>query len=116
MALLLAASRSVQRNAEGADAFDAITSDRPYRASKPYSHARAEVLANSGKHFDPRIVEAFMRVPQAEWEDIRYSSGGRDYIEQLIDEREIQALIMPLKYGTSNAQPLNPPVVSNMMT
>jgi response regulator RpfG family c-di-GMP phosphodiesterase len=98
-----------------ADAFDSITNDRPYRASQPYSHARAEILTSAGKHFDPRIVNAFLGVPEAEWEDIRYSSGGRDYIERLIDEREIRALIVSLKYRTGSTGALNPAIVSNMM-
>src|SRR5260370_3963049 len=98
-----------------ADDFDAITSDRPYRAAQSYSHARAEILANSGKHFDPKIVKGFLSVPEAEWEDIRYSSGGRDYIERLIDEREIRALIVSLKYRTGTTGALNPTMVSNMM-
>jgi hypothetical protein len=98
-----------------ADAFDAITSDRPYRASQPYSHACAEILAGSGKHFDPRIVKAFMSVPEAELEDIRYWSGGRDYIERLIDEREIRALIVSLKYRTATTRSQDAGIVSNMM-
>src|SRR6185503_9023285 len=36
-----------------ADAFDAITSDRPYRRSASYADARVEIAGNSAKHFDP---------------------------------------------------------------
>src|SRR5262245_33055375 len=96
-----------------ADAFDAITNDRPYRSSQPYSHARAEILANSGRHFDPGIVKAFLSVTEAEWQDIRDSAGGRDYIERLIDEQEIRALIVSLKYrATTGSQ--NPTIASNL--
>ena len=54
-----------------ADAFDAMTSDRVYRAGRPYDHARAELERCAGRHFDPRVVEAFKLVPAAEWESLR---------------------------------------------
>jgi HD-GYP domain-containing protein (c-di-GMP phosphodiesterase class II) len=44
-----------------ADAFDAMTSDRPYRRGMPSSVAFAELEAGAGKQFDPRCVEAFIR-------------------------------------------------------
>jgi HD-GYP domain-containing protein (c-di-GMP phosphodiesterase class II) len=46
-----------------ADAFDAMTADRPYRKALDAVSARAEVLLSSGTQFDPRVVEAFMRIP-----------------------------------------------------
>jgi len=42
-----------------ADALDAMTSDRPYRRALPWSEARAEIVAESGRQFDPVVVEAF---------------------------------------------------------
>jgi len=95
-----------------ADAFDAITSDRPYRAAQPYANARAEILANSGRHFDPRVVKAFLNIREQEWMEIKYSARVRDYIENLIDEREIRALIVSLKYRTGSTGALNPAVLS----
>ena len=43
-----------------ADAFDAMTSDRPYRAGKDMSEARQELSRCSGSHFDPEAVTAFL--------------------------------------------------------
>jgi putative nucleotidyltransferase with HDIG domain len=45
-----------------ADAFDAMTTDRPYRKGMPPWSAMEEILKNSGKQFDPQVVEAFKRV------------------------------------------------------
>lgn len=45
-----------------ADAFDAITSERPYRRSRSVAEAMAELEANAGRQFDPGVVEAFLRV------------------------------------------------------
>ncbi len=42
-----------------ADVFDAITSERPYKPAYPADAARAMIRADSGKHFDPIIVDAF---------------------------------------------------------
>jgi HD-GYP domain-containing protein (c-di-GMP phosphodiesterase class II) len=42
-----------------ADALDAITSDRPYRAAGPWERAVAEIRTEAGRQFDPAIVKAF---------------------------------------------------------
>ncbi len=45
-----------------ADAFDAMTSNRPYRAARSVNAARRELLENAGTQFDPECVEALMRL------------------------------------------------------
>lgn len=40
-----------------ADAFDAMTSDRPYRTSRPAKDALAELKTNSGTQFAPELVD-----------------------------------------------------------
>ena len=42
-----------------ADALDAITSDRPYRAARSWEEAAAEIVAERGRQFDPEVVDAF---------------------------------------------------------
>jgi putative nucleotidyltransferase with HDIG domain len=42
-----------------ADALDAITSHRPYRAAQSWRAAHHEILGESGKQFDPDVVDAF---------------------------------------------------------
>ncbi len=42
-----------------ADAWDAMTSDRPYRAALPRSEALREVRVNAGTQFDPQVAQAF---------------------------------------------------------
>jgi HD-GYP domain-containing protein (c-di-GMP phosphodiesterase class II) len=44
------------------DAFSAMTTDRPYRAAMPTHKAVAELLANAGTQFEPRVVDAVCRV------------------------------------------------------
>lgn len=45
-----------------ADAFDAMTSARPYRSAMPLRVAVRELTACSGTQFDPACVQAFLRV------------------------------------------------------
>ncbi len=45
------------------DVFDALTSDRPYRGAWPREKAVEYIRERAGKEFDPRVVEAFLRMP-----------------------------------------------------
>ena len=46
-----------------ADAFDAITTDRPYRTAAPIADARLEIARSAGTQFDPEAAEAFTDIP-----------------------------------------------------
>lgn len=50
-----------------ADAFDAITSDRPYRERKTFPQALAEIKRCVGTQFDPEVVRAFTRAAEKEF-------------------------------------------------
>jgi response regulator RpfG family c-di-GMP phosphodiesterase len=56
------------------DAFDAMTFDRPYSKAIPFEAAKAEIKRCAGSHFDPSVVESFLRVPETLLEDIRRKS------------------------------------------
>lgn len=45
-----------------ADSYDAMTSPRPYRGALSKEVAQAEILANSGKQFDPEIADVFLKM------------------------------------------------------
>jgi putative two-component system response regulator len=45
-----------------ADAFDALTSSRPYQSSRSGEEALAEIRALAGRQFDPTLVKAFERL------------------------------------------------------
>jgi two-component system cell cycle response regulator len=49
-----------------ADAYLAMTSDRPYRPAMPVDEALAEMDRESGRQFDPTIVDALKRVLELE--------------------------------------------------
>jgi len=43
------------------DVWDALTNDRPYRKAMPFEKARALLLDQAGKHFDPQVLEIFLK-------------------------------------------------------
>jgi putative nucleotidyltransferase with HDIG domain len=45
------------------DVWDALSSDRPYRAAWAEEKVREHIRAASGTHFDPQVVEIFMQHP-----------------------------------------------------
>jgi putative nucleotidyltransferase with HDIG domain len=51
-----------------ADALDRITSDHP---AQTIETAREEIESLSGSHFDPAVVDVFLQMPPAVWEDLR---------------------------------------------
>ena len=44
-----------------ADVYDALTSKRPYKQPMSHLESKAIILAGSGTHFDPEIVDSFLR-------------------------------------------------------
>lgn len=53
-----------------ADAFDAMTSDRPYRSKRPLATALEEIGRGAGTQFDPTAADAFLTIPLARLEQI----------------------------------------------
>jgi HD-GYP domain-containing protein (c-di-GMP phosphodiesterase class II) len=43
-----------------ADSFDAMTHDRPYKASRPVEEAVREIRVCAGSQFSPRVVDALI--------------------------------------------------------
>jgi putative nucleotidyltransferase with HDIG domain len=47
------------------DAYDAMTTERPYRPAMSHEQAMQEILAGNGTQFDPQVVEAFAKAGPA---------------------------------------------------
>jgi putative nucleotidyltransferase with HDIG domain len=60
-----------------ADALDAMTSGRPHGRALSFSAAREEIQWESGRHFDPRVVQTFLSVPDEVWERICSGRAAR---------------------------------------
>ena len=48
-----------------ADAFSAMTTERPYKKSRPVINALQEMVNQAGKQFDPKVVRCFLEAIQA---------------------------------------------------
>ncbi|MGH7565763.1 MAG: HD domain-containing phosphohydrolase [Gemmatimonadota bacterium] len=57
------------------DTWDALTSNRPYRAKVAEDRAREIIRDGSGKDFDPRVVEAFLRLDLSQGVDTLRMAG-----------------------------------------
>jgi CHASE2 domain-containing sensor protein len=44
------------------DVYDALLSERPYKRAWPRAEALAEIERESGSHFDPRLIAAFLEI------------------------------------------------------
>ncbi len=44
------------------DVWDALTSERPYRSAWPEGKVREHIIEQAGKHFDPKVVEVFLKI------------------------------------------------------
>jgi len=81
-----------------ADAVDAVTSARPYRAGRPFEAAVEELAAGVGAHFDPQVVAAFLAVPLDEWRQLRESVITNGHLED-VQQRGVRSLILSHKTG-----------------
>jgi hypothetical protein len=52
--------------------------------------------SNAGSHFDPKVVRAFMTIPNDEWEEIRRSVQCEGFAETTVDKRAISSFIFSL--------------------
>lgn len=56
----------VSRIVTVADVFDALTHKRPYKRAWPVPDAVLEIISQSGKQFDPEVVDTFLQVIETE--------------------------------------------------
>ena len=61
-----------------ADAFDAMTNDRPYQKKRTYKAALEEIRRCSGKQFNPEFTELFIKAVESE---LIPASGGDQQAE-----------------------------------
>ncbi len=75
-----------------ADAFDALTHERLYKPAWTLSAALAEIRKQSGKHFDPDLVAALVRL-----------TAGNDLqaLARAVDEVEERELFLAMSQHTS---------------
>ena len=70
------------------DAMDAMTSKRVYREEIPFEEAIERIKEVSGTQFDPEIVDVFVKIEPAVWEEIKNNvdSSGSTFLKGLLFE------------------------------
>jgi HD superfamily phosphohydrolase YqeK len=88
-----------------ADAFDCMTSDRSYRKRRSLEEAIAELRKSCGNHFDPDVVEAFLRALDRDgWATPeRVPLPDSDVVETT--EQDHDDPTVPLKIASEGARP-----------
>jgi putative two-component system response regulator len=75
-----------------ADVYDALTSKRVYKDSFSHDRARSIIVEGSGQHFDPALVDAFLKT-EGLFLEIRERFGCRDKEAACAEEVETPRLI-----------------------
>jgi HD-GYP domain-containing protein (c-di-GMP phosphodiesterase class II) len=65
-----------------ADAFDAMTTERPYRKAMTFDEAVSELVKGKGLQFDPELVDVFVSIPR---EEIEKALANKS-VEEILDE------------------------------
>jgi HD-GYP domain-containing protein (c-di-GMP phosphodiesterase class II) len=73
------------------DAYNAMTTTRPYRAALPHEKAVAELVTNAGTQFDPEVVAAILRVLEAAPSEVPPSEHIRAMLAAAQERNELQA-------------------------
>ena len=67
------------------DAFDAMTTDRPYRSALPVDEALGELARHAGSQFDPRVVDVFLAGYPFETRETERLSGRLSGFASVLD-------------------------------
>jgi hypothetical protein len=88
-----------------ADAFDAMTSPRPYRPALSPEAALAELDGGAGVQFDPTVIQAFTSIPRARLTEIGRYYGSRAQSEPSGPDRGESGRPSPVGPGRHPAEP-----------
>jgi cyclic di-GMP phosphodiesterase len=50
-----------------ADVYDALRTERPYKSALPHDQVVSMICEESGRHFDPDLVDVFLTISEGEW-------------------------------------------------
>ncbi|MGQ9920285.1 MAG: HD domain-containing phosphohydrolase [Desulfobacca sp.] len=78
-----------------ADSYDAIISDRPYRARRSHDEALAEIAAHAGTQFDPELTRQFIEIMSRPLtvQELQNLDAELQTGKQLLSEQEFQRLL-----------------------
>jgi putative nucleotidyltransferase with HDIG domain len=74
------------------DAFDALTSKRPYQDEIEFQEALHRLQQSSGTYFDPAVLDKFSRIREAEWKKIADQVEAKQKVER--DSRHQEQVVI----------------------
>ena len=86
------------------DVYDALRSERPYKAAMTHEHACEIIAAESGQHFDPRVASAFLDVPPQQWHALSWVADDIAHFSDAL--LECARIRMPESHTQSTKVPL----------
>lgn len=93
-----------------ADAYDAMTSDRPYRKAMPFEKAEATLRENSNKQWDGGVLEAFFALLEDVHAICSRSDGCGQGLTDSVQERKATSMTVGSEFVAGSALPV--PVAS----
>lgn len=90
-----------------ADVYDALTAERPYRSGILPSEAMEYIMGGAGSHFDPEIVEVFIRrvAPYPLGTCVRLSNGYEGIVVKNYQESSLRPSIRVYKIDGESVEP-----------
>ena len=100
-------SRSLGRILAVADAFDAMTSDRPYRPGMKPDQAFQEIATKAGLQFDPEVARAFLSLRHDVEKELslRPNSNADTLLPDVLDVVRVQPDPTPPPDGPAHKPP-----------
>lgn len=92
-----------------ADVYDALTSDRPYRRAASPNEAVELIMGSAGRHFDYKMVQAFIRkvVPYPEGTMVKLSNGDVGVIEEINTDFPLRPKIKAIRRNAIGWEPVS---------
>jgi diguanylate cyclase (GGDEF)-like protein/putative nucleotidyltransferase with HDIG domain len=91
------------------DCFDSVREDRPYRRGMTREEASAMLLRGAGTHFDPKVVELFLRhLPEFEAEIAELGLDQHGFTSREAEPRALVEAVGANASAASTAHPCNP--------
>ncbi|MEM7454196.1 MAG: HD domain-containing phosphohydrolase [Planctomycetota bacterium] len=88
-----------------ADVYDALTSKRPYKRAMSHMESRGIIVSGSGQHFDPEVVDAFLR-HEDEFLEISVEQQGVSDEEATSNIQRLTAQVTSTPFGDVTSTPM----------
>lgn len=82
------------------DVFDALTSERPYKAQLSYEESMKMLIEGRGEHFDPALLDLFVKIARPLYD--RFAHGTNEELIQKMEAIVLKYFSREYRYETKN--------------